>query len=205
MFTVAWVWCRVKPGVSGDGPGSDGVVQPECEEAAEVERGDPVVQPQVVWSGAAESQPAVAVGDQPRDRPLHHRAVAAVSDIDNRGGSNQGLAPSGASYEASAMKPVHDRQRGVSELGSGDSRRERPCPGTCRWLLVLGLIGLRGRVPGAGPCVGSGFRAVGSNEKETPADDADGGERGLDFGDAGEDGHRVHGGSPVCGLGVESC
>ena len=74
---------RPWPG-SGAGrcPGSGGAGQTEGEQAAQVQRGHAVVQPQVVASGPDEPQPPVAAGDQPGDRPFDHRPVLAVDGLE---------------------------------------------------------------------------------------------------------------------------
>lgn len=84
-----WVGTRVTPPDSADTvmmdgqcplrrwPTGAGVGQARRDQAAQVERGGPVMQPVVVLDDAAVADFAVAAG-QPGDRAFHHRTVLTV-------------------------------------------------------------------------------------------------------------------------------
>src|SRR6266705_4803111 len=69
-----WAW--EVPGWSGQYPGAVAAGQPVPQQGAQVDRGAPVVQPGVVFSGSdvAESDPAAVLGRGPGDDPLDRGA-----------------------------------------------------------------------------------------------------------------------------------
>ena len=71
---------RAQAGASCPGPAA--ADQAEGEQAAQVQRRDAVVQPQIVAPGPDEPQPPVAAGDQPGDRAFDHGPVLAVDGLE---------------------------------------------------------------------------------------------------------------------------
>src|SRR6266542_1943656 len=61
------------------------VVQAQGDQPSKVDRGDPERQPQLVAKDAAVANPAVAIGDEPGDRALDHRAVSSIRALERLG------------------------------------------------------------------------------------------------------------------------